>query len=146
MGAATFLKAVFRVLLVLPWSGSAFLRGETLDLFDPAMAALHVAYLDGGIVFGAATLCWLVGVAGRQVVVWLGRSVDAALVDLSLRDVRVYGAVSVFVVLRWRMRFSLPRVVPRLAHSVMAEARGSAEFVSVELCPSVMSAAFGVAM
>jgi hypothetical protein len=56
--------------------------GGTLDLFDPAMAALHVAYLDGGIVFGAATLCWLVGIAGRQVVVWLGRSVDAALVDL----------------------------------------------------------------
>jgi hypothetical protein len=83
-GAATFLKAVFRGLIVLPWSGSAFLRGGTLDLFDPAMAALHVAYLDGGIVFGAATLCWLVGVAGRQVVVWLGQRVDAALVDLLL--------------------------------------------------------------
>jgi hypothetical protein len=81
-GAATFLKAVFRGLLVLPWSGFAFLRGETLDLFDPAMAALHVAYLGGGIVFGAATMCSLVGVAGRQVVVWLGRSVDAALIDL----------------------------------------------------------------
>jgi hypothetical protein len=44
------------------------------------------------------------------------------------------------------MKFLLPRVVPKLPHLVMAEARGSAEFVSVELCPSVMSAAFGVAM
>ena len=55
-------------------------------------------------------------------------------------------AVSVIVVLRWRMRFSLPRVVLWLAHLVMAEARGSAVVVSVELCPSGVSAALGVAM
>jgi hypothetical protein len=43
----------------------------------------------------------------------------ATMVDLSFRDVRGSGEVSVIVVLRWCGRFSLPRIVLGITHLVM---------------------------
>jgi hypothetical protein len=68
--------------------------------------------------------------------------------DLSFRDVRGSGEVSVIIVLRWCGRFSLPRIVLGITLLVMVlmfEAKRRCSGLLGELCPSVPSAVLGVA-